>query len=166
MSARPTTTWHATFRLPTSITEPAPGGTRTTTFTYDSSGNLTQKTVTAPKNDGTGATARGPGPGPTRRSDACSTATDPRGKVTTYTYYADNDPDLGKRGNVHTITNPLGHVTQITAYDGNGRPLTIIDPNGLTTTLAYDARGRLTSRTVGGETTSYVLRWRRASSTG
>ena len=83
------------------------------------------------------------------------TATDPRGKVTTYTYHADADPDPGKRGNVATITNPLGHVTQITAYDANARPLTLVDPNGLTTNLAYDARGRLTSRTVGGETTGY-----------
>jgi YD repeat-containing protein len=30
-----------------------------------------------------------------------------------------------------------------------------VDPNGLTTTLAYDSRQRLTSRTVGGEATAY-----------
>src|SRR6185295_6212130 len=35
------------------------------------------------------------------------------------------------------------------------QPLAIVDPNGLATTLAYDARRRLTSRTVGGETTTY-----------
>ena len=50
------TTWDAAYRLPATITEPAPGGTKTTTFTYDTSGNLTQKTIVAPKNDGTGAT--------------------------------------------------------------------------------------------------------------
>ena len=59
------------------------------------------------------------------------TATDPNGKVTTTVYYAATDPDLGKRGNVQTITNPLGHVTTITAYDLNGRPLSITDPNGV-----------------------------------
>ena len=75
--------------------------------------------------------------------------------VTTYTYYPATDPDLGKRGNLATITNALGHVTQITAYDANGRPLTVIDPNGLTTNLAYDPRGRLTGKTVGTETTTY-----------
>ena len=53
-----------------------------------------------------------------------------------------------------TVTNALGQVTQITAYNANGQPTTIVDPNGLTTTLAYDARMRLTSRNVGGETTS------------
>ncbi len=48
-----TTTWHATWRQPASIVEPAPGGTKTTAFTYDASGNLTQRKITAPKNDDT-----------------------------------------------------------------------------------------------------------------
>jgi YD repeat-containing protein len=76
--------------------------------------------------------------------------------VTTTTYYAANDPDMGKRGNLATITNALGQVTHITAYDLNGNPLTIVDPNGMQTTLTYDLRQRLTSRTVGGETTTYT----------
>ena len=86
------------------------------------------------------------------------TADGPRTDVsdlTTTTYYDAADPDLGKRGNVATITDALGHVTQITAYDLNSNPLTIVDPNGVTTTLTYDLRQRLTSRTVGSETTSY-----------
>jgi YD repeat-containing protein len=86
------------------------------------------------------------------------TADGPRTDVTdltTTTYYPISDPDLGKRGNLATVTNALGHVTQITAYDANGRPLTVIDPNGLTTTLSYDARGRMTGKTVGTEATSY-----------
>lgn len=86
------------------------------------------------------------------------TADGPRTDVadlTTYTYYDAADPDLDKRGNLATITDALGHQTQITAYDRNGHPLTIIDPNGVVTTLTYDARQRLTSRTVGSETTTY-----------
>jgi YD repeat-containing protein len=75
--------------------------------------------------------------------------------VTTYTYYDATDPDLGKRGNLATVSNALSHVTQITAYDLNGNPLTVVDPNGTVTTLTYDARQRLTGRMVGGETTSY-----------
>ena len=43
-----------------------------------------------------------------------------------------------------TITNAAGHTTSITAYNAHGQPLTIVDPNGLTTTLTYDARQRLT----------------------
>jgi len=75
--------------------------------------------------------------------------------ITAYTYYANDDADLDKRGNVATITNAAVHVTSITAYNAHGQPLTIVDPNGLTTTLGYDARQRLTSRNSGGEITTY-----------
>jgi YD repeat-containing protein len=75
--------------------------------------------------------------------------------VTTTTYYADDDPDPGKRGNVATIANALGQATSITAYNAHGQPLTIVDANGLTTNLGYDSRQRLTSRSVGGELTTY-----------
>jgi len=75
--------------------------------------------------------------------------------VTTYTYYTNTDADPGKRGNLATVTNALSRVTSITSYNAHGQPLTIVDPNGLTTTLTYDARQRLTSRNVGGELTSY-----------
>jgi RHS repeat-associated protein len=151
-----TTTWNATYRLPATITEPAPGGTKTTTFTYDASGNLTQKSITAPKNDGTSNTITRTWNWTNITLGRVLTATDPNGKVTAYAYYSDSDTDLGKRGNAQTITNAAGHVTQITSYDANGRPLTVTDPNGLVTTLAYDGRGRLTSRQVGVEQTGYV----------
>ena len=62
---------------------------------------------------------------------------------------------LGCRGQVFHVTNALGHVTQITRYNAHGQPEEIIDPNGLTTTLAYDTRQRLFSRTSGTETTRY-----------
>src|SRR5258706_15422649 len=46
------TTWHATYRLPATITEPsgASGVNLVTTFTYDSTGNLTKKNLTAVAN--------------------------------------------------------------------------------------------------------------------
>ena len=47
-------------------------------------------------------------------------------------------------GNLTSVTNELGHVTRITRLDAGGRPLSITDPNGVVTSLAYDARGRLT----------------------
>jgi RHS repeat-associated protein len=151
-----TTTWNASYRLPATITDPAPGGTKTTTFIYDTSGNLTQKSVTAPKNDGSSNTIIRTWNWTYTTLGRVLTATDPNGKVTTYTYFSDTDADLGKRGNVATITNAAGHVTQITAYDAHGRPLSTTDPNGLVTTLTYDPRGRLTSRQVGVELTAYV----------
>jgi YD repeat-containing protein len=103
------------------------GSPRTWAYTYNANGQV--------------LTANGP------RTDVADTATT--------TYYANNDADPGKRGNVATIMNALNQTTQITAYNAHGQPLTIIDPNGLTTTLAYDLRQRLTSRNVGGETTTY-----------
>ena len=46
------------------------------------------------------------------------------------------------------MTNALGQTTRITAHSGGGLPQTVIDPNGVTSTIAYDARQRLVSRTV------------------
>ena len=59
------------------------------------------------------------------------------------------------QGNLVKTTNALGHVSLFTAHDAHGRPVTMVDPNGNVTTLSYDARGRLLSRTVDGHTTSY-----------
>ncbi len=151
-----TTTWHATWRLPATIVEPAPGGTKTTAFTYDASGNLTQKRITAPKNDGTATTITRTWKWTYGTFGRVLTATDPNNKVTTTTYHSDTDPDLGKRGQIATLTNPLGHVTQYTSYDAGNRLVSMTDPNGLVTTMTYDARGRLTSRDVGGELTVYA----------
>ena len=144
-----TTQWHATFRLPSLITEP----NRTTALGYDSAGNLETRTVTdvaasrtrvwANTYSGIGQVLTLDGP----RTDV--------NDVTTNTYYANNDSDLGKRGNIATISNVLSQVTSITSYDLNGRPRAIVDPNGLNTTLTYHPRGWLTSRNVGGETTIY-----------
>jgi YD repeat-containing protein len=74
--------------------------------------------------------------------------------LTTATYYDAADPDPGKRGNLATVTNALGQVTQITAYDLHGQPLTVIDANGSVTTLSYDARQRLISHSIDGDLTT------------
>ena len=67
--------------------------------------------------------------------------------ITTFTYDAS--------GNRSTITNALGHVSQITAYDLSGRPLSIVDANGTTTLLTYDVRGRLLSQETASRLTSF-----------
>jgi RHS repeat-associated protein len=136
--------------------EPAPGGTKTTAFTYDASGNLTQKKITAPRNDGTSTTMTRTWKWTYGSFGRVLTATDPNNKVTTTTYHTDSDPDLGKRGQIATVTNPLGHLTQYTTYDAGNRLTAMSDPNGLVTTMTYDSRGRMTSRNVGGETTVYT----------
>jgi YD repeat-containing protein len=162
------TAWDSNFRLPAQIAEPL----RITTNTYDPDGTqcgargaLCSRTIqaTSDANGSLGFSATPVGLPRTwtytyNTNGSVLTVNGPRtdvSDVTTYTYYANDDADLGKRGNVATITNAAGHVTQITAYNAFAQPLTIIDPNGLTTTLAYDPRQRLTSRAVGTETTSY-----------
>ena len=152
-----TTKWNGTYRLPALISEYA-GGTasgtpiRTTSFSYDSSGNLLTKTVADPATGATRTwtytydsygrvlTADGP------RTDASD--------VTRYTYYTCTTGS--GCGELDTVTDALGHVTTYNTYDTGGRPLAITDPNGTVTTLTYDARGRLKSRTVGSEITSFV----------
>jgi len=83
------------------------------------------------------------------------TATDPNGKRTAWTYYADDDADLGKRGNVKTITNAAGHVTRFTDYNLHALPTRVVDPNGLVSTFEYDSRMRLRVQTVGAEVTRF-----------
>ena len=153
-----TTQWSSAYRLPVQISV-YPNGTgtgtalTTTTFNYDSSGNLLTKTVTDPATstsrtwtytyDGYGRMLTADGP----RTDVTDT--------TTYAYYTCT---TGYQcGQVHTITDALGHITTFNTYNAHGQPLTITDPNGVVTTLTYDLRQRLTSRQIGTETTSYSL---------
>lgn len=129
------TQWHAQYRLPVQVDEPG----RHAVYTYDAQGRRTSETVTDSSSlsrtttytynaQGLVETVDGP------RTDASDLAT--------YAYDA--------QGNLTQITNALGHVTLITAHDPHGNPLRIVDPNGVETLLAYDARQRLILRTTGG----------------
>jgi len=148
-NARATTTqWHATYRLPLLITEP----NRTTSFTYDASGNALTRTVTDTVTSlsrtwtytynsfGQVLTLDGP------RTDVSD--------VTTFTYYTCTTGF--ECGQVHTVTDAVGNPTTYLTYNAAGQPLTISDANGVVTTLTYDARQRLTSRTVGTETVVFA----------
>jgi YD repeat-containing protein len=151
-----TTQWNSTYRLPALISEYAgasASGTpiRTTSFSYDGSGNLLTKTITDP--------ATGVARTWTYTYDSYGrvlTSDGPRTNVsdlTTYTYYTCTTGS--QCGELETATDALGHVTTYSTYDANGRPLTITDPNGVVSTLTYDARGQLKSRSADGETTSF-----------
>lgn len=163
-----TTAWHAIFRLPVQVAEPL----RITTNVYDADGTacgargaLCARSVQA-TNDSTGAQGLAATPVGAPRTwtytynanGSMLTADGPRSDVadvTTYTYYANDDADLGKRGNLATVTDAAGHTTRITAYNAHGQPLTTVDANGLATIMTYDARQRLKTRAVGNEATSY-----------
>ncbi|MDH0868006.1 hypothetical protein N5D62_26205, partial [Mitsuaria sp. GD03876] len=83
------------------------------------------------------------------------TETDPRGKVVaTNVYYADTTADHTK-GDLQSSTNARGHVVQFPRYDAYGKPLEMVDANGIPTAYAYDARQRLLSVSSQGQSTNY-----------
>jgi YD repeat-containing protein len=128
----------------------ASGRQKVTRYEYDDFGNLVRETVSGFTPNGTSLPPRvtiyeydGP-------YHQLSRVDGPRADVNDVTTYA-----YDAKGNLVKITDALGHTTLISDYDDLGRPLTIMDPNGLGTHLTYDTLGRLVSRDVGGETTVF-----------
>lgn len=136
-----TTQWDSTYHVPLQIDEPG----RRTTYTYDSRGNeLTQTVTDLATGDSRTTTKTYTAAGLLQSVDG------PRTDVSDVTTYA-----YDSQGNLASITDALGHATQFTNYDGNGNLLRMVDPNGVVTTMTYDARGRLATRTVAGATTTF-----------
>ncbi len=75
--------------------------------------------------------------------------------ITTYTYHDDATADFN-RGDLKTVTNAAGKITQYTKYNKHGQLLESIDPNEVVSSFTYDLRQRMLSSTVGGQTTSYT----------
>ena len=100
---------------------------RTWTYTYNQYGQV--------------LTAKGP------RTDVNDT--------TTYAYYTDTTVDH-TLGDLQTVTNALGKITQYAKYNKYGQVLRIVDPNNVITDYTYDSRQRVTSVTMGGQTTTYA----------
>jgi YD repeat-containing protein len=140
------TQWHATFRLPVLVTEAG----RATAYTYDTQGNKLSQTVT----DTATSVAR-----------TSSWTYNPQGLVATettdgivaqtYAYYGGTSfsgtapNEVGHTaGDLQSITNAAGHVTQLTLYDKAGRVRQMVDPNGIVTDIAYTPRGWTSSVVV------------------
>jgi RHS repeat-associated protein len=78
--------------------------------------------------------------------------------TTTYTYYPADDATCAttpsrcayRQGDLWKVTNALGQVTQILAYDSAGRVQQVKDPNSIITDLEYHPRGWLTARKTRG----------------
>jgi RHS repeat-associated protein len=155
------TDWHPHFRLPLRVAEPK----RITRYDYDANGNLIAKIIQATA-DGDGSAGLDATPAgaprtwkythtyhPTVPGFVSKTVVDgPRmdvADVTTYVYDS-------ATGVLASVINALGHVTTLGDFDAHGRPRQITDPNGLVITLTYDPRGRITSRSAGGETSTYA----------
>jgi RHS repeat-associated protein len=141
------TDWHSTYRLPTLITEPG----RETALDYDTDGNLLELEVTdTGTSEARVTTWTYDGYGRVLTADGPRTDVDDE---TTYTYYTCGTGY--ECGQLETVTDALDHVTTFDSYNAHGQPLEITDPNGVLTTLTYDLRQRLTSRTVAGEETAF-----------
>ncbi|MDJ0947097.1 MAG: DUF6531 domain-containing protein, partial [Kiloniellales bacterium] len=137
-----TTTWHPTLRLPDVVTEPG----RTADFDYDAQGRLTTVTIT----DTTSHTLPYSTNGEVRVWSYTYSATGqvltvdgPRTDVTDVTTF-----EYDAQGNRERIIDALGHTTHVTAFDGRGLPLTVLDSNGTETELSYNPRGWLTARRI------------------
>ncbi|MHB1274128.1 MAG: DUF6531 domain-containing protein, partial [Rhodanobacter sp.] len=83
-------------------------------------------------------------------------------QTTTYSYYTDSVTTgcgipggaCHQPGDLYQTTDPMGHVTMIVSYDGDGRITRLTDANGVDTDLTYTLRGWLASRSVRGATTT------------
>ena len=169
-STKLTTTWTYDQRgLRTSMTDPrgnvsgAAAVNYTTTYTYDAASQLTTTTDPAVNIESNGSAAVSAHPinltGYNTFGDQTS-ASDPDGNITSYTYDADSEL-LGISDPAYT---PPGSSTSITpttkyTYTSLGQTATTTDPNGNTTTNTYDQLGDLVQQaqpTVGGSTPTWT----------
>ena len=133
-----------------------PGNQQVTTMSYDTAGNLLTRTEsgfqgTTPISRTTTYTYNSYGQvtsidGP--RIDVSDTIT--------ITYYPNEAAQGNNRSMLHTVSNSLGHVTTYADYNVHGQAETITAANGLVTTRTYTSKGLLSSSTTAGLTTSYV----------
>jgi RHS repeat-associated protein len=135
-----TYSWNANWRVPSEIVKPG----RTTDFNYDST---TGRLVSLTQIDTTTQTVPYSTNGQTRTwtfgytGILLTSVTGPiAGATVTYAYDANNF--------VHTITDEVGHVLTVSTVNGRGQPTVVVDANNVTTNLAYDPEGRLTTVTV------------------
>lgn len=78
--------------------------------------------------------------------------------VTRYAYYTADDtatPIKYRKGDLKSVTDPLGKVTTYNQYNLSGRPLQMTDPNNVITQYTYDLRQRLKTVAVQVSGTTY-----------
>ncbi len=134
--------WNAIWRQPARVIEPG----LTTDLTWDAAGKLTAVRQT----DTTTQTVPYSTAGRTRTwtygydAQARLISVDGplagTGDTVRYTYNA--------QGFIQTMTNEVGHVTTVTAWNFRGQPTSVTDPNGVVSAYSYDGMGRLTSLAI------------------
>ena len=150
--------YNSTTNQITTLTEPSATAnySKTTTYTYDTGGNLLTRTVKGYA----GTTLITAITSFTYNSQGQLTSiTGPRTDVsttTTLSYYT-NDPNQGNnRAQLHTLTNALGQTYTFSNYGPSGKPGTVTGPDGQTTTLTYNLNGDILTQTTSGLTTSFA----------
>jgi RHS repeat-associated protein len=126
------------FHVPDQVVAP----NLTTAFSWNSSGQLTQltKTDTTPSTSGQTRTWNYTYTSPGGLLASVSGPLSSSGDTVSYTY--------NSSGFIQTVTDQVGNVTTYTAWNGRGQPTSMTDPNGVVTSLSYDALGRLLTITA------------------
>lgn len=152
------TDWYVDQRLPEEIREEG----RTINFTYEN-GRLRTRTETDTTNFSQPYSTNGRQRSwdysytyhdPQNRLVETVTVDGPRSDVNDVTVYQYNES-----GWLISVTNALGHKTEVLEYNLKGQPLRVRDANGVETSMTYHPRGWLETRTLhsnqGDLTTSY-----------
>jgi RHS repeat-associated protein len=145
------TTWHPVLDKPVRIDS----GSQWSVFDYDARGNLLARRDGGRADAGDATSIVWPDERVTRYSYNAAgqplTVDGPLegpGDIVRYAYY---DADAARctptdcawrKGDLHTVTDPLGHVTTVLAYDASGRVVSSTDTNGVRTDRRFDAMGR------------------------
>ena len=146
-SQRTTTiTWHASFDLPATVVRQG----LTEAYTYDTFGNLVTATQTDTTTQTVAYSTNGQSRTWTYTWNANGQLTSTNGPlppdalghddITSYAY--------DTSGNLLTLTNALGQVTSFSGHDASGHPGSMTDPNGIATSYSYDPLGHVTGLTV------------------
>lgn len=165
------TVWHPTLALPAQQRKLNAAGqvVSQTDLTYSATGQLLTTIATDPGTTATRTTTRAyceqsdVDVGACPRVGLLKSVDGPRTDVsdaTAYTYYgtigaacSSTLSGCGYRpGDLWKVTNALGRVTEVLAYDATGRPLAVKDSNGVITETLYYPRGWVATVTVNGVT--------------
>lgn len=134
----------------------------TTRFAYDTLGRIESKSIEDPSSGAIRSwdyhyfpdTDLSPRAGRLHSTDGPRTDVE---DITTYSYYLTDDASGRYRaGDLQSIQNAAGHITEFLEYDGNGMLTKVRDENGVISSLSYHPRGWLTSLSVDGITTRFT----------
>ncbi len=133
----------------------------TTRFEFDTRGRLKRRDIEDRINGSSRAWSfqHFPDTDPPSRAGRIRSVDGPRSDVadiTSFSYYpADDAAGRYRAGDLQSVRNAAGHVTEFLEYDPNGRLAKIRDANGVTTSFEYHPRGWLAALSIDGVATFF-----------